>query len=132
MNPVDIVVPGGEVLYNSLYEDQPPETLAQDIVAIRLQDGTFIDVSWHPQFDPNGAYTVAHISADWERHLSEMRTRQVAKVVETIHRMACGDFFQVDRPIAKANGIGNPHTPCVTRDWSIRYRSTSEKATVYA
>lgn len=92
MNPVDISVLGGEVLYNSLYEDASPETLAQDIVAIRLRDGTFIDVSWYPQFDPSGAYTVAHISADWEHRLSEMRTRQVEKVVETIHRMARGEF----------------------------------------
>lgn len=128
-NPIEISVPGGEVLYNALDENPSPETLGQDIVAIRLQDGTFIDVSWYPQFDPNGAYTVAHISADWEHRLSELRTRQIAKVVEAIQLMARGAFLRADPPAASTTATENPRAT-----WAgvIRYRPVPGKASVYA
>ncbi len=88
MSPVEISVPGAEVLYNSLYEDQHPSFLIQDIAAIKLPDGTLIDVSWYPQFDPKGSYTITHYDAACESKLAEMTTRCVAEVVESIRLMA--------------------------------------------
>jgi hypothetical protein len=88
MSPVELSVPGGEVLHNSLYEDQNPSYLVQDILAVKLQDGTLVDVSWYPQFDPDGAYTVAHYDTACETKLEEMTTRCVAAVVEEIQRVA--------------------------------------------
>lgn len=97
MSPVEISVPGAEVLYNSLYGDQDPSYLTQDILAIRLQDGTLADIGWYPQFDPNGAYKVIHYDAACEAKLEEMTARCVTEIAEGIHRMARPSWDRANR-----------------------------------
>lgn len=86
MEPINLAVPGTEILFNSLYATKDPAFLAQDLAVVKLPDGSFIDIGWYPQFDPDGCLKITHFSEDWSERLGVVTTRDIDKV-EAIIRL---------------------------------------------
>jgi hypothetical protein len=84
MNPIHLDVPGAEIIFNELYETSDPGALRQDLVSIKLLDGTFIDVGWYPQFEPAGCFKVTQYDSLWERPIQVFKTRDVNEVVKIV------------------------------------------------
>jgi hypothetical protein len=61
---MNLVVPNlgmvrdAKIIANSFYDSKDPGVLTQDLLLIELPGKTFIDVSWFPEHDPSGAYTI--------------------------------------------------------------------------
>lgn len=85
---IEIVIPGGSVVFNNLYANPVQELLLEDLLLVRLADGTNIDVGWHPQFDPEGHYKVVHYGEDWECPLERIYTRSLEEVVQYVQDKA--------------------------------------------
>lgn len=129
MTPVELSIAGAEIIYNSLYDDQDPAFLTQDIAAIKLRDGTFIDVGWYPQFDPGGAYTISHHSADFREKFHEMRTRRVIRVVEAVRLMSRGTRDLALRSVSGATRAGDARVIEVSADRALE--GSGGKSAVY-
>ena len=50
---------GAKVVVNSLFDSKEPGFLTQDLLLVELPGKTYIDVSWFPEHDPMGAYTIS-------------------------------------------------------------------------
>ena len=53
------MAPGAKVVVNSLFDSNEPGFLTQDLLLVELPGKTYIDVSWFPEHDPKGAYTIS-------------------------------------------------------------------------
>lgn len=100
MDPVDFGVSGVEIIFNDLYEDAPIELLMQDLAAIKLADGTFVDIGWYPQFDPAGCYRVSRHDREWGEELGYCVARDIRDVIEAVRRFAGETPAVRDRPIS--------------------------------
>lgn len=74
-----------KVLFNELYDTMPTESLRADLVAIQLVTGKWIDVSWFPQFDPNGEYHVTVFpDSTFEQLIAATTAKTPSEVVEAV------------------------------------------------
>ena len=48
-----------KLVYSALYDCQDPGVLTQDLLLVELPGKLYIDVSWFPEHDPSGWYTVS-------------------------------------------------------------------------
>jgi hypothetical protein len=88
MNPPRLEMHGAEILFNSLSENPDPADLRHDLLAIRLPDGSFIDVGWHPQFDPAGRYRVSLLDQDGAELMLLFEGQCVCAVVAAVEAAA--------------------------------------------
>lgn len=79
---------GAVVLWDSLCENPTLEQLHDDLVAIKLPDWKFIDVSWVPAWDANGRYCVTVFEREWENQLATFESKDLKKVVEKVEELA--------------------------------------------
>ncbi len=76
------------VIFNSLHRSKHPARLTQDLLGVALSDGKVIDVSWHPEYDPDGAYTITVFSGAWDRIHSQFETKDIDAVIEQVESFA--------------------------------------------
>jgi hypothetical protein len=89
MEPVKLNLPAdARVLFNSLYRSTDPAFLTQDVLAVRLADGSVIDVSWYPEHNPSGAYTITQYQGSWDNQTEVIERRDVDQVVRDVQRLA--------------------------------------------
>ena len=89
MNPVKLNLPRtARVVFNALTESPQPSRLTQDLLAIELGDGCYIDVSWHPEFDPTGTYTITVFRGAWEGAETEVETQDISEVIKRVQNLA--------------------------------------------
>lgn len=84
--PIAFALPASaRIVFNDLYAEMPPDALRSDLVAVQLATGKWIDVSWHPQFDPAGEYHVTVFDDEFSEDLIAATTAktpgEVAEVV---------------------------------------------------
>jgi hypothetical protein len=110
MIPVDVAVPlGAKILFNNLHRTKDPRYLTQDLLAIRLPAGRVLDVSWYPERDPSGAYTVTVFCGSWDQQEHEVETRSIDEVVSTVQSLS-EDYCQpvVLIPAATTTNVDEP------------------------
>jgi hypothetical protein len=80
------MTPGALVVLNSLFDTKDPRVLTQDLMLVQLPNHTYIDVSWFPEHDPNGAYTVSVIRDGEQIH--EVEVKDAWYVLSTVESLA--------------------------------------------
>src|SRR5438552_5832543 len=89
MEPVKLELPAdATVLFNSLYRSTDPAFLTQDVLAVQLADGSVIDVSWYPEYDPSGAYTITRYQGSWDNQIETVERRDIDQVIRDVQRLA--------------------------------------------
>jgi hypothetical protein len=77
------MAPGAKIIVNSLYDSKDPGFLTQDLMLVELLGKTYIDVSWFPEHDPSGAYSVTIFRGHDQIHQLEAKTAsEAARIVE--------------------------------------------------
>ncbi|MGP0068628.1 MAG: hypothetical protein ACLQGP_34135 [Isosphaeraceae bacterium] len=80
---------GARVVVNSLYDSKEPGFLTQDLMLIELPNKTYIDVSWFPEHDPLGAYSVTVFRS--HKQIIESEAKTAYEAVNIVERLAA-DF----------------------------------------
>jgi len=65
------MAPEAKVVVNSLFDSKEPGFLTQDLLLVELPGKTYIDVSWFPEHDPKGAYTISVLRGHDQIHDEE-------------------------------------------------------------
>lgn len=84
MNPVILDLPGSQIVSNNLYDTLSPDWLDEDLVFVRLPDGTKVDVGWHGDLDAGGYFKIVRYSTSWNAPLEVVRTGDVKEVIEVL------------------------------------------------
>jgi hypothetical protein len=79
-------VPAARVIVNSLYDCKQAGFLTQDLLLVELPGRTFIDVSWFPEHDPAGAYTVTVFRGHNQIH--DVETKSAYEAVSLVENLA--------------------------------------------
>ncbi len=79
-------VPAARVVVNSLYDCKEAGFLTQDLLLVELPGRTFIDVSWFPEHDPTGSYTVS-VFREYNQ-IWEVETTSPYEAVSLVERLA--------------------------------------------
>ena len=96
MNPLPISLPpGAELVSHGLFDSKDPAYLTEDLVLVSLPAGTFIDVSWKPELDPDGSYVVTVYRDSWDNQLSGSTTRDPFEALEDVEKLA----VEFSRPV---------------------------------
>jgi hypothetical protein len=119
VKPVDISIPDtARVLFNSLYRTTDPLWLRQDLLAVKLQNGIVIDVSWHPARDPSGSYTVTAFQDTWDKPICEAETTDIDTVVRIVETWAWLYTYPVRQVSSAPIGKGTNFTTATFTEWA--------------
>jgi hypothetical protein len=80
------MAPGARVVVNSLYHCKDAGFLTQDLLLVELPGKTFIDVSWFPEHDPSGAYSIT-VFRD-RNQIVEAGANSAQEAVSIVERLA--------------------------------------------
>jgi hypothetical protein len=79
------MAPGANVVVSSLFDSKDAGFLTQDLFLVELPGETYIDVSWFPEHDPKGAYTISVLRGRDQIHDEEAGSaREALSVVERL------------------------------------------------
>ncbi len=82
-------VPGAKLITNGLYPPTVPGHLLHDLVLVKLSGDRFIEVSWLPEFDLEGAYHISDFSRGaWETPIISVQTTNANEAASTVERFA--------------------------------------------
>jgi hypothetical protein len=95
MMPIKPRVPEGARVYSVLYRTADPEYLTQDVLAVSLPTGFYIDVGWFPEHDPEGCYLIRVFYEYWDAQqilpVQVKTVDEVVQVVESLANLFCRD-----------------------------------------
>jgi hypothetical protein len=86
MNPIVLDLPGSQIISNNLYDTLSAEWLDEDLVFIRLPDGTKVDVGWHGDPAAGGYFKIVRYEKSWNSPREIVRTNCVQEVVTALKR----------------------------------------------
>jgi hypothetical protein len=90
MTPIPLNLPdSARLLFNSLFATRDPGLLEQGLVSIVLENGRHIDISWHPEHDPNGAYHLTVYGDTWADQIHTASFDTAEAVATATARAAC-------------------------------------------
>ena len=72
MKPMELNVPGCEIVFNNIYNNMYEDWLDEDLVFIRLPDGTKVEAGWYAKPGTEGCWDR---SAQWSHFRSTRRQR---------------------------------------------------------
>ena len=103
MNPIipEFAVPVAGVS-SFLYRSPNPDYLGQDQLTVALHNGYYVDVSWHPEHDPTGAYIIRVFFefADNEQ-INPIQIRDLDEMISKVQSLVVR-FAQQQVPISPA------------------------------
>lgn len=89
MNPVSLQLPPDAKVFNSLFANANLEDMTQDLLAVALPTGFFVDVGWFPEHDPSGSYCIRVFWQEWSaQQIPIIETKNLDEVVQTVERLA--------------------------------------------
>src|SRR5262249_44401813 len=62
--------------------------LTADLLLVELPDRTYIDVSWQPEHDPDGAFFVTVYLESWDHELVSFDVKDISEVVQLVEQLA--------------------------------------------
>ena len=82
MNAAKLQIRDGVVVYNNLDLTTDPEYLTQDVLAVELATGFWINVGWFPQHNLEGRYLIRVFYQDWnDQRIPPIEAKTVDQVV---------------------------------------------------
>ncbi|MBW3541558.1 MAG: hypothetical protein KY476_14920 [Planctomycetes bacterium] len=69
MKPIPLDIPGADHTVGALYPPGDVRLLKDGMLHVAA-GGVSVDVSWHPEHDPQGRYIVSVYQDEWERQLA--------------------------------------------------------------
>lgn len=87
MNPIVLDLPGSEIVFNNLYDTLSPDWLDEDLVFVRLSDGTRVDVGWHGEPGSGGFFKIVRYRSSWNTPVEVIRTSDVQEVAAVLRRL---------------------------------------------
>jgi hypothetical protein len=88
MTPIKICTYGSEIVFNNLYDTLSADWLDEDLVFIRLSDGTKVEVGWHADPGNEGHFKIVLFKTSWDEPLEVIRTTDVHEVVKSLEWFA--------------------------------------------
>ena len=91
MEPIEISLPPqAKLLFNHLYPTDDTLFLTSDVLSVALPNNLAIDVSWYPEGEPSGAYTITVYRRPWDEANFEyqVETQSIAHVVMVVQELA--------------------------------------------
>jgi len=89
MMPMKPRVPEGARVYSFLYRTADPEYLTQDVLAVSLPNGFYIDVGWFPEHDPGGSYVIRVFYQYWDaQQILPIQVKTVDEVIQVVESLA--------------------------------------------
>ena len=89
MTPMKPRVPEGAKVCSFLYRTADPEYLTQDVLAVSLPSGFYIDVGWFPEHDPKGCYVIRVFYQYWDaQQIPPIQVKTVDEVVQVVESLA--------------------------------------------
>jgi len=92
MTPINISLYGSEIVFNNLYDTLSADWLDEDLVFIRLSDGTKVEVGWYTDPRNEGHFRIVLFKTSWEEPLEVIRTKDVYEVVKSLECFALRAF----------------------------------------
>ena len=113
--------PGAKLIVSSLFDCKDPGFLAEDMLLVELPGMIYIDVSWGPEHDPSGTYTVTVFRG--QDQIAELETKDAYEAIRIVERWA-SDLTQgpgfaavagqtVDVKMTPCSGTGSSIAPLV-------------------
>jgi hypothetical protein len=88
MTPINLNVYGSEIVFNNLYDTLSADWLDEDLVFIRLSDGTKVEVGWYTDPSNEGHFKIVLFRTSWDEPLEVIRTKDVCEVVKSLEWFA--------------------------------------------
>jgi hypothetical protein len=89
MTPIKPRVPEGARVYSFLYRTTNPEYLMQDVLAVSLPSGFYIDVGWFPEHELTGNYVIRVFFQYWDQQrINPIRVKTVDDVIQAVEALA--------------------------------------------
>jgi hypothetical protein len=88
MTPININAFGSEIVFNNLYDTLSADWLDEDLVFIRLSDGTKVEVGWYTDPSDEGHFKIVLFKTSWDEPLEVIRTKDVHEVVKSLEWFA--------------------------------------------
>ena len=79
-------LPNARLVVSSLFDSKEPGLLTQDLLLVELPGKTYVDVSWFPEHDPAGAYTVTVFRGHNQIH--DVETKSAYEAVSLVENLA--------------------------------------------
>jgi hypothetical protein len=95
---------GARVVVNSLYDSREPGFLTADLLLVELPSKTYIDVSWYPEHDPSGAYTVTVFRG--HDQILEAEAKTAIGAIGVVEKLA----LEFSRPVGNVSLQGRDRT----------------------
>jgi hypothetical protein len=86
MNPINLDLPGAQVVFDNLYDTLSPDWLDEDLVFVRLLDGSKVEVGWYGELGAGGYFKIVRYHSSWNSPLDLVRTGDVGEVVKILKR----------------------------------------------
>jgi hypothetical protein len=86
MNPIILDLPCAQVVFANLYDTLSPDWLDEDLVFVRLLDGSKVEVGWYGESGAGGYFKIVRYNSSWNSPLDVVRTGDVGEVVKTLKR----------------------------------------------
>ena len=88
MNLVQLNAHGSEIVFNNLYDTLSEDWLDEDLVFIRLLDGTKVEAGWYADPDGGGHFRIVRFKSCWDDQLDVVRTKSLDEVVRCLEGFA--------------------------------------------
>ena len=88
MNLIQLNVYGSEIVFNNLYDTLSEDWLDEDLVFIRLLDGTKLKAGWYADAEGGGHFKVVHFKTSWDDQLDVVTTESLNEVVRCLEGVA--------------------------------------------
>lgn len=103
MSSLKLNLPQGSVVRGELPQSMS-DYLSADMLEIDLRDGTTIEVGWHPEDDPAGAFRLVVFRARWECQVESPRLyrtlESIRAAIENVAWLRCNEFDRGAKVIA--------------------------------
>ena len=87
-NPIQLNAHGSEIVFNNLYDTPTDDWLDEDLVFIRLLDGSKVEAGWYADPDSEGHFKIVRYKATWNDPIDVFRVKSVHDLVKCLEAIA--------------------------------------------
>jgi hypothetical protein len=88
MKSITLHPPGARIVFMTLYDTLSEDWLDQDLIFMRLADGSKLEVGWYGQLRTGGHFKIVRYLSSWHEPQEVVRTKKIDDVITTIQRLA--------------------------------------------
>lgn len=84
MKPIHLDLPGAEIVFMTLYDSIDPSWLDQDLLFVRLADGSKVEGGWYGTLGKGGCFRLVRYKHSWHAPLGEVKTDNIQMLVNLL------------------------------------------------